>query len=173
MPQTQIGNRYGVPAVGRTPGTAKVIRFTGTASGGNNFQLLVGSVLTANIPRLATATQLRDALRGVPAIGAAGCTATGGPLGTSPVDVTMAAKAAAFDFPLPIFTNVDLTGGTVTVAQQTAPSFEAWNNNSAQTLEDLDQILALAGFSQAYLDRCNMNDKLFMLRQVTEPWTIS
>lgn len=172
MAQTQIGNRYGVVGVTRTAATAKVIRFTGTASGGNNFQLQVGTVLTANIPRLATATQVRDALRAIPALGAT-LTATGGPLGTAPVDVTLAGKSAPLDLALPIFVNVDLTGGTVTVAQQTAPAFENFNNNSFQSVEDMDALLAISGFAQAYTDRMNMNDKLFALRQISEPWNIS
>jgi hypothetical protein len=172
MPQAQIGNRYGVTAAQESASTAKVIRFTGNASGGNNFQLRVGDATTANIPRLATATQLRDALRALPAIGTGGVNASGGPLGTAPIDVTLAGKLQGVDLALPVFVNVDLTGGTVTIVQQTARVLEAYNNANLQTINDMDAVLAISGFSQAYLDRLTMNDKLFAIRQIGEPWNI-
>lgn len=173
MSRQQIGNIYGVITPFRSATQPKVIRLTQGASGGNNFQLLVGTTLTANIARTATAAAVQTALRALPQIGSAGVTCSGGPLGTSPVDCTLGGKLAAVDLPLPVFVNVDLTGGVVAVAQQTALATEGYNNANLASIEDVRAVLAIAGYSTAYMDKMSFNDLMFMYRQVAEPWNLN
>lgn len=173
MSRQQIGNVYGVVNPHHSATQPKVIRLTQGASGGNNFQLIVGTTLTGNIPRLATNAQVQTALRALPQIGSAGVTCTGGPLGTSPVDCTLGGKLAAIDLPLFVFSNVDLTGGVVAVAQQTALATEAYNNANLNSIEDMRAILAISGFSAARMDAMSYNDLMYAVRVLAEPWTLN
>lgn len=101
-------------------GTNEVQRVakTGTPTAGR-FKLKMGSELTDWVDWDATATEVRDAVRGLVQVGSGGVTASGGPLPDTPVDLTAAGRLVGLDIPLMTIGASEVTGGGFAVTTQT------------------------------------------------------
>lgn len=99
------------------------VAITGAPTGGF-FQLTFDGSITADIPRNATATQVRDAVvlalasRGITS---ADVTATGGPLPATPVVLTFTGRLGSYNWPQMTATDT-MTGGTSPTAVVTTPT---------------------------------------------------
>jgi len=100
-----------------TPGVDEVQTITGTATSGT-FTLSYGSETTGTMGYNATAVQIETALEALTGID--DVTVAGGPLGTGGVTVTFSGAAVdETDVPLLTVNDIDLGGGTVSVAETT------------------------------------------------------
>lgn len=178
MSVTQLGNHAGVTARQGVSTQNEVQTITSTATGGT-FKLRSGNypssyVETAAIARNASAATVQTALRAV-LKGTTPVTCTGGALGTNPVVCTFGGSNAGLDVPLLQVVNVDLSGGTVTVAATTAPTQGAFNDSDMLTEAAIDaRLTAIDGttFSAANLLKLTHNDKVYALRVLDNPNTI-
>lgn len=75
---------------------------------------------TVTIPWNATATQFRDALRGLNEIGPTGVTGSGGPLPGTPIDIAFAARLANQDEPQMTIASHTLSAGTPAITTTVA-----------------------------------------------------
>lgn len=139
----------------------QTITVSGTPTGGT-FILAFMSQQTEPIKYNATLAEVKAALEGLPGIGAAGITATGGAFPGTPIVVTFAGGNANAAQPLITASGAGLTGGTspaVAVARTTAgfglfDPVGAWTDlgstsggvnvarNNTETQIEIDQILA-------------------------------
>jgi hypothetical protein len=97
-----------------TNGTNEVQRLTLTgAPSGGTFKLRFGSaVMSGTLPYNASAAAVQTALRALPTIGSTGVTCSGGPLDSSPVDVTFGGRLGRMDvLPIQVVSSA-FTGGT-------------------------------------------------------------
>jgi hypothetical protein len=97
-----------------TNGTNEVQRITLTgAPSGGTFKLRFGSaVMSGTLPYNASAAAVQAALRALPTIGSTGVTCSGGPLDSSPVDVTFGGRLGRMDvLPIQVVSSA-FTGGT-------------------------------------------------------------
>lgn len=170
----QIGNVYGVNQKVGTSTQNEVQTITGTASGGT-FRLRFGTELTVAMPRNESAANIQTALRNLNNISATGVVCAGGPLATAPVTVTFQGEYAGHNVPLLEMVNVDLSGGTVSVAATTAPTQKALVDS------DLDDVPAMRArltafdgttYTSAYLDKMTYNDMVWALRSADNPQTV-
>lgn len=111
-------------------GTDEVWTFTGGATAGT-FKISHGGYKTSTLNWNSTATQIRDAIRALPHIGSAGVTSSGGPLNTTPVVITAAARMGRKNIGIPTITDNTATGGTITVAR-TTPGVDATQRNAPE-----------------------------------------
>lgn len=101
-------------------GTSEVQRVakSGTVTAGRA-KLQYKTRLTDWLAWNVTATQMRDALRALNEIGATGVSAAGGPMNTTPVDLTFGGNLAAADVAQISVTQNELVGGTWSVTTTT------------------------------------------------------
>lgn len=107
-------------------GTSEVQRAakSGTVTSGRA-KLKYGPRLTGWLAFDATATQMRDALRALNAIGASGVNATGGPISTTPVDFTFAGAMAGANVQQIQLGVSELVGGGTWLLTTTTPGVDA------------------------------------------------
>lgn len=175
MANHQIGVDAGVVAVQGTPFLSEAQTITGGATAGT-FKIRFGTEETAAIAFDATAATIQAALRALSNISATGISCTGGPLNTTPVVCTFAAEYAAVDVPVFVIVNVDFTGGTITAATTTAPSWTPFNDTDMNTIAGMRARLAAINgsyYTAARLESLTFNDMKYALRVHDAPQTIN
>lgn len=170
MANKQMGNVHGVTAVRGSAAEVQTIRGGATAG---NFALIFSGLETAAIPFNETAANIQTALRNLANISATGVVCAGGPLNTTPVTVSFQNEYLGVDVPRLAMRNINLTGGTVTVEDTTAPT-EYFDADALSIPAMRARLTAISGttYTSTVLDKMTENDMLFALRQLDAPGSV-